>query len=453
MRWARTLVSALALFVLTAGAAAQEYKVGLGRADITPDGPIRMAGYGSRNHPSEGVEQHLFAKAIAIQHGEQPPLVLVTADIIGFRPYVAEEAAKRLAKQLALPRASLLFIGSHTHAGPIIHNGGGDMFELRGVEALAVRRYADRLRDRVCQAASDALRAMRPARIAFGRGRAGFAMNRRVFTARGVDFGANPDGPTDQEVPVLRVEAPDGRIRAIVFGYACHCTTLTGDHYRINGDWAGYAQEYLERAHPGAAAMFVTGCGGDANPEPRGTVELAREHGLEMAGAVSRVLKEKLTPLRGPLHAQFDRIALPLAPLPSRQFFDQRLHDRDAFVQQHARRQLEVLDRGGKLPTSHECPVQVWQFGHGLTLAAMGGEVCVEYDLRLKRAVPGGALWVAGYANDVFAYIPSVKILLEGGYEADYNLIYYGLPTRFSNQVEDALVKKMLQMIRAARGS
>ena len=36
------------------------------------------------------------------------------------------------------------------------------------------------------------------------------------------------------------------------------------------------------------------------------------------------------------------------------------------------RRQLEVLDRGEKLPVSHPCPVQVWQLGEGLTLVARG---------------------------------------------------------------------------------
>jgi hypothetical protein len=155
--------------------------------------------------------------------------------------------------------------------------------------------------------------------------------------------------------------------------------------------------------------------------------------------------------LSGPLQAVLERVDLPLARPPGREEFHKRLQDKDVFVRRHARRQLEILDREGQLPRSYPCPVQVWQFGRDLTLVALGGEVVVDYALRLKREARGGQLWVAAYSNDVFAYVPSVRILLEGGYEADYNLIYYGLPTRFANTVEDSLIKKAQELIRKAR--
>jgi hypothetical protein len=451
MKWLCRLLVGVSVALLPAAARGQEYRVGVGRADITPRGPIWMSGYGSRNKPSEGVEQHLFTKALTIRHGGDRPVILVTADLIGFRPYVTEPVAERLEKEFHVPRQNILFVGSHTHTGPVIYSGLEEMFSLKGRDAEAVKSYALQLREHCYKAAADALRDVQPARLSLGRGRASFAMNRRVFTPRGVDFGANPDGPVDRDVPVLRVDDRAGHIRAIVFGYACHCTTLGGDYYRICGDWAGYAQDFLERGNPGATAFFVTGCGGDANPEPRTGIELARQHGLEMAGAVARVLKGPRTPVAGPIKAVLESVDLPLGKPPSRGEFEKRLHDRDVFVQRHARRQLQTLDEKGKLPASHPCPVQVWQFGKDLTLVAMGGEVVVDYDLRLKRELKGGHLWVAGYANDVFAYIPSVRILLEGGYEADYNLIYYGLPTRFSNQVENTLIGKVHELVRKVR--
>src|SRR5262249_27711631 len=161
----------------------------------------------------------------------------------------------------------------------------------------------------------------------------------------------------DFEVPVLRVEDADGKIRALVFGYACHCTTLTGNHYRISGDWAGFAQEHLERAHPGATALFITGCGADANPEPRGTLEMARQHGLEMAGAVARALRTSRTPVTGPLLAAFDEVALPFATPPTREEFLKRKQDKNPFIRRHAERQLALLEKNGKLPESYPCPV------------------------------------------------------------------------------------------------
>jgi hypothetical protein len=439
------------LVVFTGVAQADEIVVGVGRADITPMDPIWLVGYASRKKPSEGVDQPLLAKSLTIQHGQAPPVVLITADLIGFPRSLAEAIAARIEKKHQIPRANILLVASHTHTGPLLAGNLTGMIDLTSKDREIVESYTRQLPDKILGAVDEAMKSRRPARLVFGKGRATFAVNRRVFRSGGVNFGVNPDGPVDHEVLALRAESADGDVRAVVFGYACHCTTLGGDYYRIGGDWAGFAQEYLERTYPGATALFVTGCGGDANPEPRGKLAYARQHGLEMAGAVSQALRGARLIGSGPVRTAFDRVELPLSPLPSREEFSKRSEAKDVFVQRHARRFLQMLDRGEKLPESYPCPVQVWQFGTDLTLAAMGGEVVVDYALRLQREFKGTNLWVAGYANDVFAYVPSVRILLEGGYEADYNLIYYGLPTRFSNRVEDVLVQKVQQLIQKTR--
>lgn len=438
---------------LPALAADPEYQVGIARTDITPAGPIWMSGYGNRNKPSEGVDHPLSAKVLTLRHGAAAPLVLITADILGFPRSIADAIALDIEKRHQVPRANVLLVGSHTHTGPVIASNLRGMFDLKPKDKETVDAYARTLQEKILAAVDEAFQKPGTARLSFGRGKATFAVNRRVFRPGGVNFGVNPDGPVDHEVMVLRVDDPQGNVRAIVFGYACHCTTLDGNWYRLSGDWAGYAQEYLERAHPGATALFVTGCGGDANPEPRGKLGFAREHGLEMAGAVSQVLKGSRVSLQGPLHAAFDRVPLPFATPPTRAEWEKRLKDKNAFIQRHARHYLDMLDRGEAIPTSYPCPVQAWQFGNELTLAALGGEVVVDYAHRLKRELKGSNLWIAGYSNDVFAYVPSVRILLEGGYEADFNLIYYGQPTRFANNVEDVLVKKVHEVVGKARGA
>jgi hypothetical protein len=410
-----------------------------------------MSGYAGRKHPSEGVDLPLSAKALVLQHGKETPLLLITADIIGFPRAVAETIASRVEKEAQLPRENILLVGSHTHTGPVIAGSLTGMYALEPKDAETVEKYREKLQDQILVAVRAALKDRSPARLSFGRSKAGVAINRRVFRSTGVNFGANPDGVVDPEVPVLRIDGPDGKVRAIIFGYACHCTTLGGDYYRISGDWAGFAQDYLERAHPGATALFVTGCGGDANPEPRGQLDFARQHGLEIAGAVCQVLKGPRTPIEGTFRASFDRVNLPFAPVPSRAEYAKRLEDKSVYVRRHAKQQLDVLDSGGQLPTSYPCPVQAWQLGKDLTLVGLGGEVVADYSLRLKREIKGGNLWVAGYCNDVFAYVPSVRILLEGGYEADFNLIYYGLPTRFSNDVEEILVKAAKRQVEKVR--
>ncbi len=289
-------------------------------------------------------------------------------------------------------------------------------------------------------AAKAALTNLEPVKLAFGRGEAHFAVNRRQFNTGGVSIGLNPDGNVDRGVPVLRVQRNDESLKAIVFGYACHCTTL-GATYEVSGDWAGYAQRELEEAYPEATALFIAGCGADANPGPRGKPVHVAQHGLELAGAVTHVLNEPMTPLSGPIRAAYVTADLPLAPCPSKAEFTAMLTNTTPAVVRHAQHFLGMLERGEPVPTKYPCPVQVIRFGEDLMLVALGGEVVCDYAFRLRREFPNEIVWAAGYCNDVFAYLPSVRILTEGGYEADTSMIYYGLPTRFAPQVEEVVIK------------
>src|SRR5262249_36950521 len=138
-------------------------------------------------------------------------------------------------------------------------------------------------------------------------------------TPGGVILGVNPRGPADRSVPVFRVDGPDGKPRAVLFGAATHNTTLTDRCYEVCGDYAGFAQEYVEKQYPGPEALFLLGCAGDSNPYPRGTMEIAREHGTALGKEVCRVLETKLRPVRGPLKIAFDKVNLPLQAPPSRE--------------------------------------------------------------------------------------------------------------------------------------
>src|SRR5690606_422960 len=100
-----------------------------------------------------------------------------------------------------------------------------------------------------------------------------------------------------------------GKVLAIVFGYACHCTTL--GHQKFNGDYAGYAQRDIEAAHPGATALFVNGCSGDQNPYPRRQPEYAEAHGRTLALAVQAALETEMQPLSGRLRFAYREIPLP----------------------------------------------------------------------------------------------------------------------------------------------
>jgi neutral ceramidase len=307
--------------------------------------------------------------------------------------------------------------------------------------------YTRRLQDRVVEVVERALADLAPARLSWGVGVAPFAMNRREWTAGGVILGVNPRGPADRSVPVLRIDGPNGKLRGVLFGAAVHGTTLTDRNYELCGDYAGFAQAWIRERHPGAQALFLLGCAGDANPYPRGTMELAREHGATLGKEVCRVLEGKLRPVRGPLEVAFGTAALPLQAPPPRAELEKQAGKR-GITAWNARQMLAILDRGDKLPAHYDCPLAVWQFGTDLTLVGLSGEVVVDYVGLLEKALGPNQLWVAAYCNDVFGYLPSGRVLAEGGYET--RGLYSGGAGLFDAKAQDVLVGKVRELAKKA---
>jgi neutral ceramidase len=204
----------------------------------------------------------------------------------------------------------------------------------------------------------------------------------------------------------------------------------------------------LEADYPGTQAMFWAGCGADQNPLPRRTVELAQSYGDMLAHAVGRVLHEKMRPIAGPLQTIYSEIELGFASLPGReQLVETQTSSDDRYERIRAGRLLSKWDAEGGLDASYPYPVQTWKLGDGPTWITLGGEVVVDYALRLKGELGPDRTWVSGYANDVMAYIPSLRVLKEGGYEGDRAMVYYGLPSAWSEDVEEKIIAEVRRQI------
>ena len=447
MSFRRGLAIASILFLGVAPASADDYRAGVSRVVITPETSLWLSGYAARNKPAEGKTHDLFAKALALEDAKGQRLVLVTTDLLGLPRDLSVAVAEEVEKKTSLPRANLMLTSSHTHCGPVVRGNLVDMYDLPPDQPAKLSAYREELRTKLVQVAVASLQELKPAKLSIGKGIARFAVNRRQKTDKGVIIGVDPEGPVDHDVPVLRVAAPNGELRAVVFGYACHNTTL--DFYQYCGDYAGFAQSDLEAKHPGVQAMFWMGCGGDANPNPRRTLELAQKHGKELADAVEAALHQPLTEIRGPFLAKYTTISLPLGKLPTREQWVADTLSKNRPLRMRAERLLKVLDGGGAIDDHYaHYPIQVWRLGEGLTWIALGGEVVIDYNLRLKKELgPKPTLWITAYANDVMAYIPSARVLAEGGYEPDSSMIYYGMPTKWSPEVEERIISKVKELV------
>ncbi len=441
----RSVLVVALFFGAASNSAAQPLPVGVATEDITPSFPIRLMGYGSRKTESEGVASRLKARAVAIgtDDADGGPAVLVAVDNCGVGAKVTEEVAARLKTRVGLKRERFAVCSTHTHCGPALSNELDFIFgaPIPADQKARIDRYTRELTDSLEKVCLAALEARSPASLAWGQGRANFAANRRVLKdGRWINFGVNPNGPVDHSLPVLRATDPAGRVRVVLFGYACHCTTLGGEFNQICAEWAGYACDEIERQFPGSTALAIIGCGADANPEPRRNLEDAKQHGQSAAREVERLVKSELTPLPGKLEARLSRLQLPLEPAPDRAALDRRakLPGSEGFF---AKSLITRLERGESLATTVPYSVETWCFGDKLAMVFLPGEVVVDYALRLKWEIDRDRLWVVAYSNDVPCYIPSRRILSEGGYEADLSMVFYGHPTRFAPAIEDLIIQ------------
>ena len=448
----RALLGILTVLTFAATAGAAEWKAGVARVKITPREPVWMSGYASRDRPAGGTLIDLWAKALALDDGEGHRAVLVAMDLCGIDRGTSVRVCDALRERHRLGRSNVALCVSHTHTGPVVGQNLRAMYALDSRQGRLVDGYTKQLEADLVSVAGEALAALAPARLEWGVGRAAFAVNRRnnrEEDATKLREEGKLKGPVDHDLPVLVVKTTDGKPLAVVFGYACHATTLS--FYQWSGDWPGFAQLEIEKAMPGATALFVAGCGADQNPLPRRTVELARDYGAQAARGVADATASGLKPIQGALRTTYSEIDLPFASLPTRQQLEKDAASRDRYVASRAKLLLAQFDRDGRLSPSYPYPVQTWQLGSGPRLVLLGGEVVVDYALRLKKELGPDGTWIASYANDVMAYIPSLRVLNEGGYEGGGAMVYYGLPAPWGATVEDDIIREVHKQARAVR--
>ena len=429
-------------------------EAGIAVRDITPELPIRLAGYAARKRAADKIDNPLLVEALALKNPSGERFVFVALDNCEVSHAFMQPVLTEYADKLQLGPGQVAVVCSHSHSTPVLEQTLTDMSQPPAEDLKRIEKYSRWLRSNLVEVVKAALADFQPATFEQGLGRATFAMNRRVYQGDNVVFGDNPDGPVDWDVPVLRIKGTNGAVRAIVFGYACHGTSVRNgdDWYVVSGEYMAYARQLLEAHQPGAVAMFLTGMGADSDPAPRGLLLEAKRHGLELAGAVMGVLDRPMRPVRGAFKLAYDEVELPLAAPPGREQIEKDAQSQDISVKLRAEDYLKMLRAGQSLPGSIKLPVAALRLGDDLTFVLAGGEVVVDYSRRIKRLLAADHPWTIGYAYEVPCYIPSARLIKEGGYETDSSLIYYGYYGPFRGAIESQLVNRLETMVRGLRG-
>lgn len=431
------------------------WKAGLAKVKITPEKPMWLAGYGGRNRPSEGTLHDLWLKVLVLEAADGTRAVLVTADLLGFPKAMYEKTVAELGRRFGLERSRVMLTATHTHSGPVLRDALYDIYPLDEAQRAIVEGYSADLEKRLVETVAKALESMAAAALSAGEGECPFAVNRRNNREADVaglrQRAQSPEGPSDHTVPVLAVRGQasgggDG-LRAAIFGYACHATTLNA--YQWSGDHPGFAQLAFQEKHPQAMAMFWAGCGADQNPIPRRSVDLCRKYGEQLAASAEAVLAGPMRPIEPQLHAALGFVDLEFDRHPTKVELETASR-RGGWEGRWASRLLNEMQQGKAWPKSYPYPVQVWKLGKDQLWIALGGEVVVDYQIKLREKY-GPRTWVAGYSNDVMAYIPSHRVWQEGGYEAGAFAVY-GLPTtRWKEGIEQKIMEAVGRLVERVR--
>ncbi|MDA1236795.1 MAG: neutral/alkaline non-lysosomal ceramidase N-terminal domain-containing protein [Acidobacteria bacterium] len=419
--------------------------VGAAKADVTPREPVVLAGYGGRTGNYEGIDTKLWARAMVI--GKDAPVAVVVIDNCGVPAKIKTRLAERLAKHGVAPER-LVVAATHTHNAPNLLGYARILWAGRTTPEQDRRtaEYTSFAIEQMEAAVVAALENRQPMRLEWAQGRATFGGNRRVLRdGKWVGFGFQRNGPVDHSLPVLAARDAEGVVRAVWANYACHCTTV-GSRNHVGGDWAGFANESMEKAYPNAVSLMTIGCGADVGPQPSGNLPLAGQHGRSVADEVRRLLSGETTKLAAQPTVASKQIKLPLAPIKPRAHWEDQLRG-GGFTHQLARTMLSKLDADGAIPAEVDYPLSAWKFGDDLAMVFLAGEVVVDYSVRLNRELDWSRLWISAWANDMPGYIPSRRVLAEGGYEAEFSQIYYEQPGRYDPAIEDILVSAVRDLL------
>ena len=413
-------------------------EVGAAKVDVTPGHPVVLAGYGGRRTELEGIDTRLWARAMVI--GNEDPVAIVVLDNCGVPAALKARLAQSLSREGIVPER-LVVAATHTHNAPSLVGYARVLWAGRMTPEQEERmaRYTDFALEKMAQAVRMALQNRQLMHLSWGQGRADFGGNRRIMAGnqwRG--FGFQRGAPVDHSLPVLAAKDRDGRVRVLWANYACHCTTVGGRNH-VSGDWAGFANDTMEEAFPSATTLMTIGCGADIGPQPSGNLQIAERHGRAIGGEVQRLLGDGMSELGGAPAVAGTTVQLPLEDPKPRAYWEE-LKAKGGFDGQLGIAMLKRLDAGEGIPSHVPYPVTSWQFGKDLAMVFLPGEVVVDYSVRLNRELAWSRLWITAWANGMPGYIPSRRVLAEGGYEADFSQVYYEQPGRYKPEVEEVVV-------------
>lgn len=387
-----TLPFLLAFFVFISGQSPNQggdIKAGLAKIKITPQEPVRMAGYGARTEPFKDVHDDLFASAVVFDDGSRRACI-ITADVIGFSHEFSDDTRKLIHQSTGIAEDHILISAVHNHGGPVTRAYGE---ELSSNE----KAYLAFLKNSLVSVTKDAIESLEPVTLGTGVGTCRMNINRRGIHAEGgIWLGRNPDGPCDHDVAVLRIDDLSSNLRGVLVNWPCHAVVGGQDNYSITGDWPGAAARELENSNQNVVIAMSAGASADINPVygPNTRFGDIQAIGRILAEEVNQVLENTESyPQRG------IEMVHKYVKVPGKKGSESRMPN-------------VSLEPGPEV----ELRMSSLKIGNILFLG-ISGELMTEIGMQIKEDSPYKNTFILTHCNGSNGYLVTDKSYEEGGYE------------------------------------
>lgn len=429
------------------------FKVGTSVADISPSKGIELCGYAARNGGNVGINDPLFAKALAIDDG-MTRVAIVSCDLVGLDSDFIEHLAREANREIGIDTGNVMVCCSHTHAGPVTMSSNG--IGARSEE------YMSELEEKLLRTLTASFADLKPADAYYMRGTCNIGINRGGRIPKGsIEPIPDPDGFVDNAVSVIEFcESGTDKPLCVLFNYGCHPTTLGPEAMLVSADYPGAACEFVNRRLGGnVTTMFTDGGAGNVDPVLRGSYEEARLNGEKLGEAVMATLKSRRRQLPVALEVSSVEVILPYANV-AEQDFQEILSEHSESINKTsagsveqklsaanirwAKRWLKEI-ANDRLPQQVPVRMQAIRIGD-VDLVGIPVEPFAETTAWIREQSAGDAI-VLGYANGDVGYLPTREEIEKGGYEVFESHKYMDRPAHFTGEAESNVRSAALSLI------
>ena len=371
----------------------------IAKEQITPDWPMRMAGYRNRVKPFTGVYDQLYTMALLLDDGKKKALI-ISIDVCMIDRSFASGIKAIIKTKYGLDEENIIVHAIHTHAGPVAFLSH---VEKETPDYEHVLRFRKLLEEKILICVGKCMSKLKEGFMEIGTGETYIGMSRRQKKPDGITIGPNPDEEIDRLAYALTIKNSDGEVEVVLFCCPCHPVVLYPRNMSLSADYPGAARTKLEKKFTGATAMFLQGSGADINPSVLVADDEYRDTyysdvlfiGRVLANDIYNIIQKGMHKLEPAIETLADKIILPLSGKPVRELKPE---------------ESDIIQG--------EVQAAIIKISEDFRIVGLDGEICNQIGVHTRELFKEGYTMVLGYVNGWIGYIPTAEILEEGGYES-----------------------------------